>query len=385
MTAAEETTMNDADNKPKSSNKKIGAALFVAAAVSVFVIDWKPEVEEAPPPIRPLKTIIVGEAHAGTAWQFPGKVSAGEQATMAFEVAGTVKELLVKEADRVEKGQVLARLDERDYVNELKSAQAELDRAKAQFDRMKVAAAANAVSEQELSNARAGFDQAKAELDIKAKALEDTELKASFSGTIASTFVKAFENVKAKQEVLSLQDLSRIEIKASIPEARIAQADPGQRGKKETADWFFVTFDYFPGRTFPVIPEEFSTEADPATQTYTATFVMDTPDDVLILPGMTAMVSERLETKEEDATADSNFLLPLDAVPVDGVGQYFIWVVEQDEGDVYSVTRRDVTVGELSGGSIIISSGVNRGERIAGAGVHILQEGQKVKLLSSGS
>ena len=356
---------------------------MITAVVSVFLIDWKPEVEEPPPPVRPLKTLVAGETAAATAWQYPGKARAGEQATMAFEVAGNVKELLVKEGQDVEEGEALARLDDRDYQNALKSAQAELDRAKAQFDRMEAAAKSNAVSEQEVSNARAAFDKARAELDIRSKAVEDTVLKARFAGTVAQTFIEAFENVQAKEPVLSLQNLNRIEIEASVPEARLAQVDPARRKEKTHTVPFVATFDYFPDRQFPLEIKEFSTEADPVTQTFTATFVMDAPADVTILPGMTAMVSE-LAHPDREVAPDADLLLPLDAVPVDGLGQYFVWRVEPVEGDLYAVTRQDVSVGELTAENIIITAGLSRGDRVAAAGVNILVEGQQVKLLNPG-
>lgn len=376
--------MNETKRSSGPKSKLIGGIMLLVAVVSVFVIDWRPEVEEPPPPIRPLKTVIAGETAAATQWKYPGKASAGEEATLAFEVAGTVKELLVREGEQVKNGQVLARLDDRDYQNAMKSAQAEVDRAQAQFERVELAAKSNAVSEQEVSNARAALDKAKADLDIQSKAVEDTVLTARFAGTVAQTFIKAFENVQAKQQVLSLQNLDRIEIKASIPEARLALVDPERRkdGEKHSVP-FVATFDYFSDRTFPLEFKEFATEADPVTQTFTATFVMDAPTDVTILPGMTAMVAE-LADPEKPADPNADLLLPLDVVPVDGLGQYFVWKVEPEEGDMYSVTRQDVSVGELTGKNIIITAGLTRGDRVAAAGVHILVDGQRVRLLAGG-
>jgi multidrug efflux system membrane fusion protein len=238
------------------------------------------------------------------------------------------------------------------------------------------------VSKQEVSNARAAADKARADLEIRKKALEDTEITARFGGTIARTFIKAFENVQAKQAVLSLQNLSRIEIKASIPEARLALVDPVRRAKMDPAEMphFIATFEFFPDRPFALEVKELSTQADPTTQTYTATFDMEAPGDVTILPGMTAMVSEK---PNPNAPVAENGILrvPLDAVPVDGEGQYYVWLMEKGEGDIYAAKRSDVQVGEIVGDQIEINSGLTLGQRIAAAGVHILVEGQQVRLL----
>jgi multidrug efflux system membrane fusion protein len=368
--------------RSNSVSRIIGFVIIAAAAGSVFLIDWKPEVEEEPMPVRPLKTVEAGRAAAGRTWKYPGKTSAGEEATMAFEVAGSVKELLVREGDAVKKGQVLARLDDRDYQSAVKSAEAEVKRAEAQRERVELAAASNAVSKQEVSNARAAADKARADLEIRKKALEDTEITARFGGTIARTFIKAFENVQAKQAVLSLQNLSRIEIKASIPEARLALVDPVRRAKMDPAlmPQFVATFEFFQDRLFALQVKELSTQADPTTQTYTATFDMKAPGDVTILPGMTAMVSEK---PNPNAPVAENGILrvPLDAVPVDGEGQYYVWLMEKGEGDIYAAKRSDVQVGEIVGDQIEINSGLTLGQRIAAAGVHILVEGQQVRLL----
>ena len=368
----------------KVSRKMVGGALMVAAIASVFLIDWNPEVEEPPPPIRPLKTLVVGTMDAGVKWQYPGKVSASEEAEMAFEVAGTVQDLLVNEGDRVTAGMVLARLDPSDYTNAVKSAQAELQRSEAQLSRVKQAAKSNAVSQQEVSDAQASYDKADAEFSIRQKALADTEIKAQFDGVIARTYVKQFENVRAKAPILNLQNIQRVEIQASIPEARVALVDPEKRKAGNSDIRFTAAFDFFKDRTFELEVKEFSTEADPVTQTYSATFVMEAPKDVTILPGMTAMVSEE-GAPDQAPAADGALLVPLDMVPVDGLGQYFVWVLEQGDGEVHAVTRRDVSVGEITGDSIAVASGLSKGDRIAAAGVHILVEGQQVRLLESGS
>ena len=374
--------MSKAKRRARLASKVVGLAVMIAAVVSVFLIDWKTGVEAEPPPIRPLKTLIVGDVYAGAQWEYPAKVNASEEARLAFDVSGTIQQFLVKEGDEVTAGQALARLDARDYENAVKSAEAERNRSKAQLSRMEAAAKSNAVSKQEVSNAKAAFDKAEAELSIRRKALEGTEIKAAFDGMIAVTYVKQFETVRAKEPVLSLQNVARIEVKANIPESRVAHSNPEHREANRKHFKFSAEFDYFPGRRFPLTLKEFSTEADAMTQTYTATFLMDAPRDVTILPGMTAVVSEdegNVKLKE----TRSGFLVPLDVVPVDGLGTYFVWILQELEGGIYQVARQDVTVGEMTGHQIVITSVVNKGDRIAAAGVHVLTEGQRVRLLSS--
>ena len=75
------------------------------------------------------------------------------------------------------------------------------------------------------------------------------------------------------------------------------------------------------------------------------------------------------------------FLLPVEAVVVDGLGNYYVWIVERREDESWRVHRQDIEVGEMTGGDIIVTGGVRAGMRIAAAGVHLLQDGQEVRRL----
>ena len=106
--------------------------LLVGGIVAVVVVRREPPAAEEPAAVRPLKTMVVGQATKSITSDFPGQVAAGEEVAMAFEYGGTLTELPVKEGDRVKKGQVLAGLDPRDAQNQLDAAKAELKRAEAQ-------------------------------------------------------------------------------------------------------------------------------------------------------------------------------------------------------------------------------------------------------------
>ncbi len=356
--------------------KIVGLVLMVGAVISVFFMDWKKEISEEPPVIRPLKTMVIGSSFAESGRKYPGKVRAAQSAYMAFEVSGRLIERPANKGDIVKKGQLLARLDPSDYNQDLESVKAELERSRAQRDRIRKAAEKNAVSKQDVSNAEAAFDVAQAQVRIKAKALDDTYLRAKFGGRVANTLVENFENVRAKQSILVLQDISSVEIDINVPEERVALA------KKPPSFKFVASFDYLPEREFDITIKEFATEADPKTQTYAVTFSMPAPEDVNILPGMTATVKEYRQATEEGV---SSYAVPIDVVPVDGLGNYYVWLLKKGAENIYTVHRADVTVGDMIGDSIQILKGLNKGDRIAMAGVHYLQEGQEVRLLESRS
>jgi RND family efflux transporter MFP subunit len=182
--------------------------------------------------------------------------------------------------------------------------------------------------------------------------------------------------VQAKQPVLSLQDIKDVEIEVSVPEERVIRGR-GDKGRYR----FSATFDYLPGREFEVQLTEFATDADPLTQTYLATFVMPAPEDVIILPGMTTTIHEY--RKEGEDAEEGGYAVPIDAVPIDGLGTYFVWMVQADQEGTFTVHRRDVQVGQMVEDEILVMAGLENGDRIAAVGVHVLREGQRVRLLES--
>lgn len=350
-----------------------GAAVLAAAILAVFFYKRKPAAEEAAPLVRPLKTVVVGERVEALRGQYAGRVKAAQRVEMGFEVPGMLAEKLVKRGDRVKQGQVLARLDARDFQNDLAAARANLERTRAFRERMREATAKNAVSKQELDNAVAADEIARVELNIKQKALEDTVLTAVFDGIIADTYVDNYQNVQAKQAILSLQDISSLDIVVSVPEQRVAATKKGE----QSAFRHTAVFDYFPGREFAVVLKEFSTEADPVTQTFAATFALEIPENQVIMPGMTATVLEY-------ATADSQagtITLPLDLVPTASQGGYFVWKLKPRDDGMATVERQPVEVGRLDGDELEITSGLAVGDRVAGAGVGLLRHGQIVRPL----
>ena len=188
--------------------------------------------------VRPVRAILVEAADAFQETSFPGRAQATQELNLAFEVPGQLIERAGNVGDYVEAGQVLARLDPRDYENELKAARAARVRARANYRRRAEAAKTGAVSKQEVDDARAVFDATEARLKIAEKAVEDTVIRAKFDGAVAATYVENFQNVQAKQPVLRVLDTSSIEMWVNVPESLISFA-PYARD-------IHVRFDAFP-------------------------------------------------------------------------------------------------------------------------------------------
>ena len=316
--------------------------------------------------VRPVLAIKVADIEAVGGRTFPGLAEANEEVNLAFEVAGSIVERPVNKGDQVKAGQLLARLDPRDFENALKASKAELARAVAHRDRIKQAAAAGAVAQQDLTDAEASVQVAQADVKIKEKSLEDATIVAPFDGLIAATYAENFQAVQPKQKVLRLLDISRIKVTIDIPESGISLVPYAKDVR--------ASFEAFPDREFPASVKEIGTEASQSTRTYPVTLLVEQPDDVQVLPGMAVDVMGRVELPESSESEDLE--VPLSAVASDKEDKKYVWVIDEASG---KVARRDVEVGEIKSTGIRVK-GVTPGEWIAVAGVHQLQEGQIVRI-----
>jgi len=178
------------------------------------------ETAEQAPVIRPVKVMTVGGAAGGGELTFPGRVAAGQQVDLAFRVGGPLIALPVQEGEKIAKGQVVARIDPRDFSIRVDSAQAQFDKAEADIERLSALYEKDAASKAQLDQARAARDVARAALDDAKADLSDTRLRAPFSANVGEKFVENFQEVRPKQPILSLVGIDTVKIEVDLPESR---------------------------------------------------------------------------------------------------------------------------------------------------------------------
>ncbi len=184
---------------------------------------------------------------------------------------------------------------------------------------------------------------------------------------------KPGDKLPTESELIELLNVSRSTLREGL---HLLEEERIIRTKVEKEKYRFVAiFDSLAGQEFEVKLHEYALEADPVTQTYLITFAMTPPEDIAILPGMTATI---WEYPRQDQVEKKLFLVPIDAAPVDGTGQYYVWKINKESDNLYSVQRQNVKVGKIEADKIQILEGLSAGDKIAANGAHMLQEGQKV-------
>ena len=349
--------------------------------------------QEDPPPkelIRRVRAFQISDPADFTKRWFPGQAKATQEVDLSFRVAGPLIERPINVGDEVPKGQNLARIDPRDYEVELRNVQGQLERenavlkrAEADYERVlrikkqdpgAVSQALIDRTGQLVASSRANIRTLRASVAAAQNRLSYTYLKAPFDGIVTATYVENFQFVRPRLPIARLIDHSQIEMIVNIPEDLIHHADY----LKAAGRVFVVRFDPFPDHEIEAEIKEIGKEASRTTRTYPVTLIMDQPEDIKILPGMAGKATRGAAVPE--IKGQESIVIPETAVfSTDDSDTSFVWVIDAQSK---TVSKRKVTVGNLLDTGIAITNGLKPGEWIATAGVHYLQEGQQVRIMS---
>lgn len=367
------------------SNNKALYGLLCAVFMSMLTGcgDKKPEKQEV---VRPVKAMQVSDVSNIATRSFPGRAKAFNEVDLAFRVSGTLIELPNDIIGREFKtGELIARLDPRDYEVSVRNDEGRLEKARANAKQAQsdyrrelniLKEDPGATSQAMVDRKRALRDQSRAEvssLQASLEAAQDnlsyTYLKAPFDGEVVANYVENFQDVRAKQKVVRLLDRARIKMVVDIPENLISNLP-------YVSD-IQVTFDAFPDQPVPAEIFEVGREASLTTRTYPITLVMNQAEEFKILAGMAGRARGIGNLPEDNSKVGMQ--VPVGAVFTPNTEKKnYVWVIDEKIG---TVSRRAVITGELIEGGIIIKEGLKPGEWIAIAGVHSLREGQKVRIL----
>jgi RND family efflux transporter MFP subunit len=332
--------------------------------------------------VRPVRTMILGVAPESGRRAFPGQAEANEEADLSFRLAGSLIQLSANIGDTVKKGQVLASLDPTDFQVRLRDAEAELSSAEANLEVAKdlLTRTRNLFEKRagplvDVDRAAAQVQSSKANVaalrtkrDIAQSELSYAQLTAPFDGLIAARYMQNFQTVQTRQPILRLLDTSRIKFGVDLPETVM----PLLPYVKE----IWVTFQAAPGNKLPATIQEISHEASRSTRTYRVTVVMNQPEGVRILPGMSGELRARVEPPSTQPAA-MEVLAP--AVFEDSNGTTCVWVVDTS---TMTVHRQPVKTSSPTTTGFLVE-GLKVGQTVVVAGVHYLKEGQKVRIMES--
>lgn len=408
------------DDPPPAVKRALGRVLWLTAAavvvIAIVVMTARRGGAVA------VQTVIVsagsGDAGRGTgdgaggavAVVANGYVVARTKAAVSAKIPGRLAMLNVSEGSRVEKGEIIARLDNADYAAAVGQAEAEVasakatlietqsdrDQAQREFVRVRDVHAQNPnlVSPQEVENAESRVQQANARFSaqsarVEAAAaglrvvqanLENTYIRAPFSGTVLRKEAEVGEVVApsvggglTRGAVVTMADLGTLEVEVDVNEAYISRIQGGQQAR--------ITLDAYPDTAFrgsvrQVVP---TADRQRATVQVKVTIVDRDPRILTEMGAKVEFLQAPRPAGAEGGGANQPVERPRIIVPAEAVrsdnGRDVVWIVRAGR-----LQSRDVDAGPVSGNFREIRSGLSGGEQLLVAGVETPREGQRVKV-----
>ncbi len=300
-------------------------------------------------------------------------------ATVKAKVAGELVEVTVREGQAVREGQLLARIDQTEVQAKAAARQADMEAARAQLQwadknrsTQKALLDKNFISQNAFDNIQSNYDvavarlrAAEADLVSARKTLGDAVLIAPFSGVVSERHVQPGERVPLDARVISIVDLSRLELEASVPASTVAQVRVGQP----------VAFrvDGFGERSFQGRIERINPSASAGSRSISIYAVIENTDG-LLRGGLFAqgeLILERIE---------NTLVVPASAVREE-IGQTFVYAIENG-----LLRKKPVKVGRSDAtGKLQVLAGLAAGDHIVKSNLGQLRNASPVQIRERGA
>jgi multidrug efflux pump subunit AcrA (membrane-fusion protein) len=318
------------------------ATPLLLVAVSLVACSPPPKSEE---PVRAVKLLQVGASNLSFSTSYAGEVKARVESRLGFRVSGKLVTRRVELGQQVRAGQLLAEIDPQDYRLSVDEAKAQLNAAQTNRD----LAAADFKRFKELRDKEF----------IRGNQLSYSKLVADKAGVITGIDAEVGQVLSAGMPVVRLAQHGQRDVLFAVPEDKVATLRLGEG--VEVKLW-----GSSPAQAAKIY--EIAASADPVTRTFAVRAALSNPQAAL---GSTATV-----TLSNSQPAHQAITLPTTAIRQEG-GKTMVWVL-----DPASMTLRsqNIEVINIQGNEVVVKSGLQAGQQVVAAGVHVLSPGQKVSI-----
>jgi len=355
------------------SNKNLYILPLLITSSLLLSACEKPSVAADKP--RLVKLISVQTSSSQQSLDLAGEIKARVESPLGFRVTGKIVRRLVETGQTVKKGQALAELDPRDYelaktasTSQLMAAKSDLALAEAEYKRFQELQTKQFVSELDLDRKRVAVSAAAARLkslesnvSLDNNRIADTILRADSDGVVSQVQADVGMVVSAGQPIVTVAQQGAREIVVEFPEDRRTIA--AQYPQAQVSLWAQ------PQAKYPAQLRELSAVADPITRTFRARYSIQAPSNALAL-GQSATLHLNLQGQRG--------LIKLPTSALVGKGQQTTVFVFNPQSQ--KLQSQAVQVAGVDGNEVIVA-GLQQGQQVVVAGVHVVHEGQVVRPL----
>lgn len=330
------------------------------------------------PPL-PVTVAAVGSAADGFGQtRYSGAIRADESVDVAFRMSGVVDGItqrrgadgrmrVLQDGDLVRRGEVLARLRQSEFQDQVSDAEASRRQAQADYERAAQLYENRSVSKAEYDAAYARYTAGIARQSQAVISLNDATLRAPIDGVILRRTVEVGSLAGPSAPAFTVADTRVVKVVFGVPDVVVAGLKPG--GK------LAISAEAVPGTALEGRITRISPSADPSSRVFEVEAALPNPDGRLKV-GMLATLS-----LGDPAPARSLFL-PLAAIvrPAGDSTGYAVYVVQEAGGHPTARLTR-IELGDVSGNQIAVRQGLAGGERVIVRGATIVANGQAVQVM----
>ena len=305
-----------------------------------------------------VRVMEIGTGEVSTSLSYVGLIEESQSVPLSFSILGSAEQVMVSEGQSVRKGQLMATLNDGTYRNSLQIAESTAKQAQDAFDRLEPVYKKGSLPEIKFVEVKTALEKAKSMLSISQKNLNDCKLYAPSAGIIGKKSLEPGMNVAPGSPVLYLVKIDNVNATIPVPENEIIAIKKGQKAE--------VKVSAIGDKVFAGEVTEVGVLSNPLSHTYTVRVLLRNPEQIL-KPGMVCSIS--LDNPE----ITGRIIIPMSAVQTDGEGRRFVFVTDQNKA-----VKKFVTIGPLASNGVVITSGLNRGDKLIVSGYQKLNDGMSV-------
>ncbi|MGA1226916.1 MAG: efflux RND transporter periplasmic adaptor subunit [Tamlana sp.] len=298
--------------------------------------------------------------------ELQGSVSTKQNLVIHPEFSGVLTRVYVKEGERVNKGQILAKIDDGGLSQQLAQLKIQADLAKTTFERQKRLWDQKIGSEIQYLQSKSSYEAQQQAVNQLEQQVGKTLVRAPFSGTIDDVITEQGSVVLPGQsQLFRIVNLDDMYIETEVPERYVSDITKGKEVKVE----------------FPVLAKEMDATVrqagnfiNPANRTFKVQVAIPNKD-ASIKPNLTAKL------KINDYTNEKAILIPQSIISENAEGQQYVYTIIDKSENKAIVKREIIETGRTQGDYIEVLSGIKNGEEIIDEGARSVKEGQEVKIL----
>lgn len=292
------------------------------------------------------------------------EVIAYKRVYVASRISGLIEEVNFEEGQRVQRGDLMARIDMRQQHIELRRARAALVEVEDVYNRTRQLLEQDAATRAEFLTAERDLEQLKSDIELLELFIEYGEIRAPMDAVVTARMVEVGNNISENERMFTIADLDLLVVRPGVSEMNLAGLEEGRLTE--------VKLDVYPGEVFRGNIRRIFPDADPETRLFTVEVEIHQDEDKpVIRPGYLARTTFTTDERREVLTVPSGAITERN-------GQTYLFVLNEEKD---TVTLTEVETGIQRNGYTEIRSGAEEEMEVAAANLDALDDGSSVRVV----